>query len=289
MRGMSSPDRMPGAELGFEGGAAAASPPRAKRVARALRLARVGASYAYFGIGVWLLGAVVMPLVALPARLRGLPEAEVTRRTQRATHWFFRSFIAFMTDVMRVGRLEWVNAEALAGGPRLIVANHPSLIDTPVLGTRLPQADFIVGADWMKNAFMRRAIRGAGYFEAEDGAAIVQLAVERLRAGRTVVVYPEGSRSPLDGLRPFQRGAAHIALEAGCDILPVVLHVTPRVLTKEQSWTSYPLENPRWRVEVGEPIRTPVDDGAMGRPLAARRLTGVLEDHFKKRCARGRH
>jgi 1-acyl-sn-glycerol-3-phosphate acyltransferase len=103
-----------------------------------------------------------------------------------------------------------------------------------------------------------------------------------------VVVYPEGSRSPAEGLRRFQRGAAHIALEAGCDILPVTLHVTPRVLMKGQPWTSYPDENPVWRVEVGEPIRPAPGPPGEGRPLAARRLTGVLEDYFAKRWERGR-
>jgi 1-acyl-sn-glycerol-3-phosphate acyltransferase len=140
----------------------------------------------------------------------------------------------------------------------------------------------------MRNGWMRRAIRAAGYLSAEDGAEVIRLAVERLRAGRTVVVYPEGSRTPAEGLRRFQRGAAHIALEAGCDIVPVTLHVTPRVLMKGQAWSSYPVETPVWRIEVGEPIPTPASDGSEGRPLAARRLTGVLEEYFEKRWERGR-
>ena len=98
-------------------------------------MCRVGLCFAYFGIGIWFLGAVMLPLVALPARLRGLSMDAVTRRTQRATQLYFQSFIACMMRVMRVGRVEWVNAEALTRGPVVVVANHPSLIDTPILLT----------------------------------------------------------------------------------------------------------------------------------------------------------
>ena len=288
MPGMSMPDRAPGAGAERSRWRESTRATAAQRLGRVLRVCRVGLCFAYFGVGIWLLGAVVLPLVALPARRRGLSMDAIARRTQRAVQLYFQSFIAFMMSVMRVGRVEWVNAEALTRGPALVVANHPSLIDTPLLGTKLAQADFIVGPEWMRNGWMRRAIERAGYLSAEDGAALVQAAAERLRARRTVVVYPEGSRTPPEGLRRFQRGAAHIALEAGCDILPVVLHVTPRVLMKGQRWIDYPRERPVWRVEVGEPIHVPTLVADEGRALAARRLTGVLEEYFEKRWERGR-
>jgi 1-acyl-sn-glycerol-3-phosphate acyltransferase len=265
---------------GASAGAGTAAP------ARAFRLAQVVAAFGYFGVGIWLLGTLVLPLVALAARVSGRSPDAAQRSVQRVAHRFFRSFVFWMERVAHVAHVELVNAEALARGPVLIVANHPSLVDTPLLGAALPQADFIVGPEWRHNGWLRRAIHLAGYLHAEDGAANVRLAAERLRAGRTVVVYPEGSRSTLDGLRRFQRGAAHIALEAGCDVLPIVIRVTPRVLYGGDSWTRFPSESPRWRIEVGEPIRCAARPGE-SRPLAARRLTGVLEDHFQKRWERG--
>jgi 1-acyl-sn-glycerol-3-phosphate acyltransferase len=103
-----------------------------------------------------------------------------------------------------------------------------------------------------------------------------------------VVVYPEGSRTPLEGLRRFQRGAAHIALEANCDILPVTIRVVPRVLLQGQRLTDFPFEKPEWWIEVHAPIH-PGDHVREGeeRPLAARRLTGILEAYFEKRWDRG--
>jgi 1-acyl-sn-glycerol-3-phosphate acyltransferase len=286
MAGMPPPEPATGSHPGW-GASAAAAPSALVRAARGFRLAQVVAAFGYFGIGIWALGTFVAPLVAFAARVAGRSKDETHRLVQRAVHGFFRSFVSWMERVAHVAHVEFPNPEAFAGRPRLIVANHPSIVDTPLLGALLPQVDFIVGPEWLRNGWMRRAIRLAGYLRAEDGAANVRLAAERLRAGRTLVVYPEGSRTTPHGLRRFQRGAAHIALEAGCDILPVAIHVTPHVLHGEDSWKSFPNESPRWRIEVGEPIPCAALPGE-SRPLAARRLTGVLEDHFQKRWERGR-
>ena len=223
MPGMSMPDRAPGAGAERSRRRESARANAAQRLGRVLRVCRVGLCFAYFGVGIWLLGAVVLPLVAMPARRRGLSMDSVTRRTQRAVQLYFQSFIACMMSVMRVGRVEWVNAEALTRGPVLVVANHPSLIDTPILLTKLPQADLIVSAEWGDNPLLRRCLERAGYLRAEHGAVMVRHAIERLRAGRTLVVYPEGSRTPPEGLRASSAARRRSRCSAGCDIVPVVI------------------------------------------------------------------
>jgi len=291
---MATPEQHP-AETGGQPERAGARPPerasarpRAHRLLRTFRLARVGFCFLYFGLGVWLTGATLLPLLRLRARLLGLAPEVGLRHVQRAVHLFCRSFIACMARVMRVAEMQWTGAGTLARGPVLVVANHPSLIDTPLLLSRMPQADFIVSPDWLRRGWLRGTVDVAEYMHSDDGPEVVREAVARLRAGRSVVVYPEGARTPPEGLRRFQRGAAHIALAAGCDILPVTIQVTPRVLMRGERWTDYPLANPVWRVEVGEPIRPEPSDGDEQRALAARRLTGVLEEYFEKRCGRGR-
>jgi 1-acyl-sn-glycerol-3-phosphate acyltransferase len=261
--------------------------PRGARLRRALRLARVGVCFVYFGVGVGLAGVTLLPLLRRSARWQGLPDEVGILRVQRFARHFCRSFIACITDVMRVGEVRWVGAEALARGPVLIVANHPSLIDTPLLLTRLPQADFIVSPEWLRVGWLRGVIASADYMRSEDGAAVVRDAVARLRAGRSVVVYPEGARTPPEGLLPFQRGAAHIALAAGCDILPVTIHVAPRALMRGDRLRDFPLAKPAWCIEVGEAIRPEPPRPGEPRTLAARRLTGVLEEFFAKGWERG--
>lgn len=285
---MPTPERRPGEPAVREQAAGATASAGAWLCfAAAFRSARVGLCFVYFGLGGLLISALALPILQLHARLRGRSQEALSLRTQRLVHLGCRSFMACLTDVMGLGRVEWIGEAALCRGPLLVVANHPSLIDTPLLAAKLPQADFIVSASWMRIGWMRRIARAAGYLEADRGADVIREAAARLRAGRSVVVYPEGSRTPPEGLRRFQRGAAHIALEAGCDILPVVIHVAPRALLHGERWTQYPATNPVWRVEVGEPIRADAVGGGERGPLAARRLTGLLEGYFEKRCERG--
>jgi 1-acyl-sn-glycerol-3-phosphate acyltransferase len=285
MARMATPDQRP-TEAGSSPEGVGARP-RSGRLLRALRLVRVGFCFLYFGLGAWLTGATLLRLLRLRARRLRLAPEDGLRQVQRVVHLFCRSFIACMTRVMRVAEVQWIRAEALARGPVLVVANHPSLIDTPLLLSRMPQADFIVSHDWLRLSWLRGTIEAADYMRSDDGARVVTEAVARLRAGHSVVVYPEGARTPPEGLRRFQRGAAHIALAAGCDILPVTIQVTPRVLLRGERWTDYPLANPVWRVEVGEPIRPEPSSSSEPRTLAARRLTALLEEYFQKRCERG--
>jgi 1-acyl-sn-glycerol-3-phosphate acyltransferase len=247
----------------------------------------VGLSFAYFGAGVWVGSRILLPLLRR-TRWRGLSPEAVSVRTQGVVHQFCRSFVFCWTRVMRTARVQWVGAEKLGSGPQLLVANHPSLIDTPLLLTRLPQADFIVSHEWLRVGLLRPVIEATGYLHADTGATVVREATQRLHAGRTVVVYPEGSRSPEDGLRDFQRGAAHIALQTGCEIVPIAISVNPRALMQGQGWKDYPAENPLFRVEVCDPIPPTAPQPGESRPVAARRLTGVLEEHFSKRWERGR-
>lgn len=242
--------------------------------------------FAYYGLGSLALAFVVLPLQGLVGRLTGSSEAP-DLRAQRTIHTGSRSFVRF-AEWLGAIRTEGRGVDALRRGPVLVVANHPSLIDTPVLTSWMPQVDFIVSPEWGRNRFLRRAVAAAGYLQADRGAEVVSDAAARLRAGRSLVVYPEGSRTPPEGLRRFQRGAAHIALEAECDLLPVLIRVSPRSLMKGQHWTDTPESTPVWQVDVGEPIR-PADhlDGTESRSVAARRLTAVLQDHFEKGWERG--
>jgi len=255
-----------------------------RKVARGWHLFRAGSGFVCFGVAGWFLFLLGLPLLRLVARGRGLSPEQEYARTQRLIHLACRGFIGCATTLLRVIRVHWKGEEALLRGPVLVVANHPSLIDTLLLASRMEQADFIVSPAWTRIGWMRRAIDSAGYLYADRGADVVRLAAERLREGRSVVVYPEGSRTPPEGLRRFQRGAAHIALRANCDILPITIRVAPRALMQGQGLTDFPSEKPEWRIEVHAPIHPPdhLCEGA-GRALAARRLTGILEEFFAKR------
>ena len=230
--------------------------------------------FAVFGVG-----AVVLALGLIFARLvvRGAAPDRVAQR------WIQRAFRAFAALGERLGiwSLEVTGRERLARGPALVVANHPTLLDVVFLVSHLPQADCVVKAAAWRNPFLLGIVRLAGYVPNRDGPDLVERCAARLRAGRTLVLFPEGSRSTAFGMRPFKRGAARIALASGCAVRPVQIRCEPRILGKDQAWWALPSETVRYTLRVGDDVD--FGEWAAGLPgaLAARRLTEQLQRIFE--------
>ena len=70
-----------------------------------------------------------------------------------------------------------------------------------------------------------------------------------LKAGRTVVIYPEGTRSTDGNIGEFRSGALRLARECGVPIVPVALTGTADVLPKGGRWSPAPMQ-----VRIGEPV-----------------------------------
>ena len=86
-----------------------------------------------------------------------------------------------------------------------------------------------------------------------DGLASFHSAVEYLRAGEAVGIFPEATISRALVLKEFKTGAVRIAAEAGVPVLPVILWGTQRILTKD-----HPRDLSRGKtiaISVGAPLR----------------------------------
>jgi 1-acyl-sn-glycerol-3-phosphate acyltransferase len=185
-----------------------------------------------------------------------------------------------------LGRIHVEGAERLTSPGSLVVANHPTLIDVVALIAYMPQADCVVKQANFDNPFMRGMLRGAGYLPNSAGPKLVEECVRRLRSGRSLVLFPEGTRSPEKGLGRMQRGAAHVALEAGCDLIPVVITCDPPALMKGVPWWIVPDRTFDLRLRVGEPLS--LDELVArkeSRAIAARALTARLRELFEKGMA----
>jgi 1-acyl-sn-glycerol-3-phosphate acyltransferase len=140
-----------------------------------------------------------------------------------------------------------------------------------------------VNAPRSDNFFLRGLIRAAGYVRNDAGASIVRECAERLSRGRSLVVFPEGTRSPAGDLGPFQRGVARIAMEAGCDLLPVAITCEPPTLRKGQKWYDLPERPFHATVRVLEPVSSdPARSSGESVSVAARRLTAELRESLSK-------
>jgi 1-acyl-sn-glycerol-3-phosphate acyltransferase len=234
-----------------------------------------------FGVGGLVLATLVIPAIrALPGR-RGQPDLVA----QRAIHRAFGLYIRLGT-VLGLWSLAEERTDRLRTGGSLIVANHPSLMDVVFLISRTPQADCIVKSEAWRNPFLRWIVASAGYIPNDEGEAVIEACVERLRAGRSIILFPEGSRSPERSLGEFRRGAARIALASGAAIQPVLVECEPPALKKGQPWYALPDRRLEFALSCAEPFYAKdVVDPGLPAPIAARRLTEHLRSHFEARLS----
>jgi 1-acyl-sn-glycerol-3-phosphate acyltransferase len=237
---------------------------------------RTAVAFALFGIGALLLAVVVFPLLRL---LSGVPSHRELR-AQYVIHLVFRFFTAFMESLGLI-RLTVIGGERLRQGrSALVICNHPTLIDVVLVIAAMPQADCIVKPGVWRNPFLRGVVRSAGYVQNTSGLEVVDTCVARLTAGRWVLLFPEGTRSPRTGLGAFRRGAAHIAQQASVDIVPVVITCDPPMLTKGEPWFRVPPRAAQISLVVGARIRPPVPAAGQSAIRAARDWTARLRDFY---------
>ncbi|EGF31514.1 1-acyl-sn-glycerol-3-phosphate acyltransferase [Oxalobacteraceae bacterium IMCC9480] len=243
------------------------------------RVLATGFCFATFGIGGLLLRVLVFPLLDLFVR-RPRQRVRLARAVIRLA---FRGFIGLMQGV-GVLRYEVIGVERLARDGLLILANHPTLIDTVFLMALLRRADGIVKAGLWNNPFTRGPVRSAGYVKNDQGPALLANCLASLQEGNNLIVFPEGTRTGDDGVIRLKRGAAHIAVYGQCNITPVLIRCVPMTLAKGTPWWRVPDRPVHFRIEVQDDILVApfLADGA-GEPMAARHLTTYLQTYFTEK------
>jgi 1-acyl-sn-glycerol-3-phosphate acyltransferase len=263
----------------------AVAPSRARTVARLVgRIVRSLGQVALF-IGFGLLAVIYWGWVVPTTRLRFRDPA---RRTQAARAWAQR-MVRLTTDAAQALRLIDVEVSGLDDLPpgSLIVANHPTLIDAFFFLGRVPGAVPIAKRALLANPCVAPAIRLANYVINDSGRQMVEDCVTRLRAGETLILFPEGTRTTPGQPLLLRRGAAQVALRAARPLVPVTIRLSDALLGKGGRWYLAPVERPRFTLVVHPAIDVGRYLATGARPTAAaRELTDDLQQFFTRELAR---
>jgi 1-acyl-sn-glycerol-3-phosphate acyltransferase len=157
-------------------------------------------------------------------------------------------------------KVEAEGLEVLEGNqPRVLVANHESWFDVFALCAVIPSAFRFVGKQELEKVpLLGPAWVGSGHLAIDRGDR--NSAVDTLReattrmheSGLTIVMFPEGTRSPDQELQRFKKGSFVLALQAQCPIVPVGIEGSGRIMPKG----SFRIRSGTIRVRVGTPIST---------------------------------
>jgi len=184
-----------------------------------------------------LLFVVLAVTAMIVAAVAGLPLLLLPRRHAAALARGFADFVVGLLRLLCGVTVELRGLENLQGGPVLIAAKHQSALETYVLSARLPQASFVLKREivrvplvgWFIATLEPIAVdRGAG---ASALRSMVRGARAAVAQGRSVVIFPEGTRTRPGQRTPYHPGVAALYGELGLPVVPMALdtgHVWPR-------------------------------------------------------------
>ena len=164
-------------------------------------------------------------------------------------------------------------------GPVVFVANHHSHADTPLLLTSIPDpwrhrimvgaaADYFFG-NRVSGAVSALAIGAVPIERTKVGRKSADMARDLIDDGWSMLLYPEGGRSPDGWRQEFRGGAAYLAIRCNVPVVPIHLQGTGRILRKGRT-----LPRPsRTTVTFGDPLTAGRDENA--RSFAARLQAAV--------------
>ena len=180
---------------------------------------------------------LIWTVLAVPAALFVFPWTLITRNTTlllRVGFWITRVGLPWGGVRVAVHGLD-----RLPRGASIVMANHSSNLDPPVLIPLLPGRVVIyLKASLMRIPVLGYAMRLAGFIPVLRGGSVeaakaTSAAAQReLEQGSCLVLFPEGTRSPDGSLLPFKRGPFFLAMESGALVVPVSIAGATRMLPK---------------------------------------------------------
>ncbi len=170
-------------------------------------------------------------------------------------HWFARTWSWLILKTI-FSPVEVIGRENIPSGPAIYAANHQSAMDIPLLYTNLPmQFRIIAKIELFRYPFMGWHLSRSGQIPIDESdmranLRSIQRAVETVKSGMPVVVFPEGGRSADGEIKEFKPGAFRIATKADVPIVPVAIVGTFEVL----KMNSFVIRPGRLQLVIGQPI-----------------------------------
>jgi 1-acyl-sn-glycerol-3-phosphate acyltransferase len=222
-----------------------------------------------------------MAVAVFAAALLGLARRDKRRGFWKAAPAYIR-LMAWGFGIRR--ELEGWEAlpEALRNGaPAIFYANHASLLDPPLIVSTLPSRPVFVAKQELRWVpVLGWAIWLAGFIlinrrHQRQAYASLAHAAHQIRAGQSVAIFPEGTRSEDGAVLPFKRGSFSLAMEAGVPLVPMAIRGGHAILPKG-AWRT---RGGPYVLTVGEPLDPAAfSDAESLRAAAEARLREMLSD-----------
>lgn len=170
-----------------------------------------------------ILDFVIMVPVELIALIIGL----FSKNARNAYMKFMMKIVFSVINFLSGAKVKYIGLEKIPDGPVLYVANHESFFDVLLTLTRLPgTVCFVAKKQFGKIPIFSWALMlyNTLFIDRDDikqGLKTILQAIENIKAGMSVFIFPEGTRSRDGKMNEFKEGSMKIAVKSGCPIVPI--------------------------------------------------------------------
>jgi 1-acyl-sn-glycerol-3-phosphate acyltransferase len=235
-------------------------------------------SFFIFGLGTVLLAIVFFPVMSLLFH----PKTHFQKYSRRMISGYFRWFYVNMMRLFGAVRLDVDNREAFRHlASKIVVANHPSLLDVVMMISLIPNADVIVRGNLTRNIIIRWVVNRLYILSNLDFDVLTEACIRSLNEGNCLVIFPQGTRTPRSGEIRLKKGAARISLLSGRNIVPVYIGGNDKLgLGKHDHWYDFNhTESYLYQIRMQDEI-DPAKYADLEMPKAVRRLNNEIRGIF---------
>ena len=252
-----------------------------QRIAYAWRTYVKLQTFFFFGLGSLIQASVVFPTLFL---FSGFSRKRFSRMARYAIHIGLKILI-WQLVTLRGSKFKVEHRERLKGlHSKIIIANHPSLLDVVLLFSIIPNADCIVKGALGKNRFVSGIVNSIYILNSESFDQQMAEVKRTTDQGNNLIIFPEGTRSEPGKPWFFKKGAARFAIGCQRDVVPIYFGGNEIIgLRKHDKLVSYhPREQYHFYLDVLETISVePYLEGHQGAQVAA--LTKEMQRRLEER------
>ncbi len=226
--------------------------------------------YAALWFGLGLLGTITLTWSLLSVPLYHLlPKRWAVPLGRLAITTGFRIYLGALALVGAV-RFDFRALDGLRDqGPLVIAPNHPCLLDALMVISRLPNLACIMKASIVDNIFLGAGARLAGYIRNDAQLSMIKQSVAELKNGRSLLIFPEGTRTTRWPVNTCKGTAALIAARAKVPIQTVFIETDSAYLSKGWPLFRRPEMPITYRIRLGRRFDPPRRAAAFTQELEA--------------------
>ena len=190
-----------------------------------------GFCFFLFGIGGLIAGTLIAPFPLL------LCNQKTQRRILSNTvHYLWKIFVGLMC-MLKLIDIKTTNEKELKQlRGKIVIANHPSLIDVVILVSKIPHSICVVKGSLFQNFFIKFLIRHIYLSNSMQPNEFLTTATDYLESGYNIIIFPEGTRTVKNKPIHLHRGFAYLQARSKHDIQPIHIENNPHILGKNDKW-----------------------------------------------------